>query len=98
MPGTLGVMRSGGAVAVVLARARPRGPRPAVRDRSAQARRLRRIGLPLLHVLVAGVIAAGVALLVGHDRPVGAPLFAMTMLEMVNARRRRSWAIFVFGI
>jgi uncharacterized membrane protein YgaE (UPF0421/DUF939 family) len=52
----------------------------------------------LLHVLIAGAIAAGVALLVGHDRPFGAPLFAVTMLEMVNARRRRSWAIFGFGV
>jgi hypothetical protein len=76
---------------------RPRLKLGRMRDPRTKAGRLRRFGLPVLHLVIAGAVAAGVALLVGH-RPIGAPLFAITMLEMVNARRRRSWATFGFGV
>jgi len=91
-----GRMLSAGTVGRLLV-ARP-GARAKAQPSRVQAGRLRRIGFPLLYVLMAGVIAAGIALLVGHGPPIGAPLFAMTMLEMVNARRRRSWATFGFGV
>jgi len=69
-----------------------------IRDPRPKAGRLRRYGLPVLYLAIAGTIAALLALLIGHDHPVGAPLFAITMLEMVSARHRRSWAIFGFGV
>jgi hypothetical protein len=52
----------------------------------------------MLQIIAAGSLAILVALLVGFDRPVGAPLFAITTLEFVCARHRRSVAVFFFGL
>jgi len=52
----------------------------------------------IFQIVAAGGLAILVALLLGFDRPVGAPLFAITTLEFVCARHRRSIAIFFFGM
>jgi hypothetical protein len=52
----------------------------------------------VLQILAAGGLAIVVALLLGFDKPVGAPLFAITTLEFVCARHRRSVAVFFFGL
>lgn len=53
----------------------------------------------LLQIVAAGGLATLVALLVGFDGPIiGAPLFAITTLEFMCARHRRSVAIFFFGM
>ena len=63
------------------------------------ARRGIRRELPaVLQIVAAGGLAILVALLLGFDKPVGAPLFAITTLEFVCARHRRSIAIFFFGM
>jgi hypothetical protein len=51
-----------------------------------------------LQIVAAAGLAILVAELVGFDRPIGAPLFAVTTLEFVCARHRRSLAIFFFGM
>lgn len=51
-----------------------------------------------VQILAAGGLAILVAELVGFDRPIGAPLFAVTTVEFVCARHRRSVAIFFFGV
>jgi hypothetical protein len=64
-----------------------------------RVRRGVRRGMPtMLQIAAAGGLAIVVALLLGFDRPVGAPLFAITTLEFVCARHRRSIAIFFFGM
>ncbi|MEV6970570.1 hypothetical protein AB0M47_36240 [Hamadaea sp. NPDC051192] len=61
--------------------------------------RVARRELPaVLQILAAGGLAIVVALLLGFDKPVGAPLFAITTLEFVCARHRRSVAVFFFGM
>ena len=58
-----------------------------------------RRGLPAaLQILAAAGLALLVAQLVGFDRPIGAPLFAVTTLEFMCARHRRSVAVFFFGM
>jgi hypothetical protein len=53
----------------------------------------------MLQILAAGGLAILVAKLVGFDGPyIGAPLFAITTLEFVCARHRRSVAVFFFGM
>ena len=51
-----------------------------------------------VQILVAAGLAVLVAELVGFDKPIGAPLFAVTTLEFVCARHRRQVAIFFFGL
>lgn len=52
-----------------------------------------------VQIIAAGVLAILVARLLGFEQPiVGAPLFAITTIEFVCARHRRSVAVFFFGM
>lgn len=50
-----------------------------------------------IQILAAGGLAVLIAVLLGFDRPIGAPLFAITTLEFVCARHRRVLAVFMYG-
>lgn len=52
----------------------------------------------LFQIGLAIAIALVLASLVGHERPIGAPLFAVATLELVCAKRYRHIAWMVFGI
>ncbi|WP_027341059.1 hypothetical protein [Hamadaea tsunoensis] len=51
-----------------------------------------------VQIVAAAALAILVALLLGLDKPIGAPLFAVTTIEFVCARHRRSIATFFFGL
>lgn len=49
-------------------------------------------------IILAAGLAIAVAALLKFDRPIGAPLFAVTTLEFICARHRRNVAVFFFGL
>lgn len=58
-----------------------------------------RLLLPTTAQIVTAVgLAIAVEALLGFDRPIGAPLFAVTTLEFICAKHRRNIAIFFFGL
>jgi hypothetical protein len=77
---------------------------PAMRrgvNRSGQAvvKRAWRISRPIIfQVSLAIVISVVLAGLIGHDKPIGAPLFAVATLELVCAKRHRHIAWMILGI
>jgi hypothetical protein len=54
--------------------------------------------LPAAQIVIAACLAIAVAAALRFDKPVGAPLFAVTALEFICARQRRNVAVFFFGL
>src|SRR5687768_3078175 len=70
----------------------------AVRSSQKIVKRAWRLSRPVLfQIALAVAIALVLASLVGHERPIGAPLFAVATLELVCAKRHRHIAWMVFG-
>ena len=81
------------------ARPIPAMRRDAARSGHAVMKRAWRISRPILfQVGLAIVISIVLASLMGHDQPVGAPLFAIATLELVCAKRHRHIAWMILGI
>jgi uncharacterized membrane protein YeaQ/YmgE (transglycosylase-associated protein family) len=69
------------------------------RGGSAVIKRAWRISRPVMFQIgLAIAIALVLATLFKHDRPIGAPLFAVATLELVCAKRHRHIAWMIFGI
>jgi hypothetical protein len=49
-------------------------------------------------IMLAAILALAATALLHLDRPIGAPLFAVTTLEFICARHRRHVAVFFFGL
>jgi len=65
---------------------------------SQTLQKIKRLLPTAAQIVAAAGLAIAVAALFKFDKPVGAPLFAVTTLEFICARHRRNVAIFFFGL